>query len=226
MAPPAPYLGRNRWPGRPWCAPRPGGAVDDPAHRVRVRTAAGEAGAAAAAAAAAARPSAATARRGCEGRPHGSVEVGRGALRERFIRPDVIVVVAEAIEGALLLAQRLRAQQNVALERQVEPLGPVLRRLARRDALVTDAERAPPGRELGESPEPCTEAKGWPLELRIAAGSPNARTPLRPSRAVGSFEWSRPSPSDGRVGSGATLWDTRGRTLPPFGGAAVGSGSS
>jgi hypothetical protein len=80
------------------------------------------------------------------------------------MRPYVVVVVAEAIEGALLGAERRGAEHDLALERQMKPFVlSVLLRLAGLDALMADAEPMPPGRQLRKPARPMHGGKRRPV---------------------------------------------------------------
>ena len=77
------------------------------------------------------------------------VELGRWHLADRLVRPLVVVLVAEAVEGRLLgLEARRRRSRRLCLQRAVHPLvAAILLRMAGLDEDRLDAELDPPDRQ-------------------------------------------------------------------------------
>src|SRR3989441_12426407 len=101
------------------------------------------------------------------------VQTRRQALPERFVRPLVVVAVAEPIKAALLGGQRApRWPRGLGLECLMHPLVPaILLGVSGLDQLRPNPEPDPPHRERREPPR-AFDAKGAPLSVRIRSGRP------------------------------------------------------
>ena len=83
--------------------------------------------------------------------PGWAVELDRTLHLQRLVRPVMIIVVHEFVEGVLLRSQVMaRWLAGVALQGAVHAFMPaVLLRLARLDTLAPDSQAHPPHREFG-----------------------------------------------------------------------------